>query len=245
MYNSHDEYERSSDVEIDNFLADLPFDLIRENIKKQLTNPIDIRIDYLEGIFDKYNVAREMYEDKDMIESITSTVQSFCMEIIRYISDTFNMDIDVERVSSEYDNIETCKFIYEFMILRYKQNISRFLYKFIKNNKKSIVDNFTDNKKDISTLAYKKVIKNKDDLTIISNLPEIIKYIIDLDVSPEVFIDTCVGNNGAYQGMRVRELISDNIIVGNFVDTYISLCTDDYDYVLDEIMADIKSKLLK
>jgi hypothetical protein len=245
MNNVFDENEFEIDREMQEYLTDLSFDVVQANISEQLVSPLDITVNYLENILDKYDSAKEIYSDnEDVINNITSTMEDFCFNILNEISSVYNLSIDMDRLTSEYDIIKACQFIYEFLVLRFKKNITRFFYQYIKQNKKIIIEKFSDNKKDVTTLTYKKMLKNKDDVIIISNLPEIISFIISLDIDPLVFLDYSV-NESLYQGIYMKELVTNNIILGDFVDSYISLCVDEYSDVFDEILANIKYKIIK
>jgi hypothetical protein len=104
---------------------------------------------------------------------------------------------------------------------------------------------FYNNKgeKDVSTLAYKKQLKNSEDLCIIVHLPDIIKYIISLDVDPMEFINLTAKEDN-YEAYIVRGLIKSNKLIGSFVTPYINLCVDSHDYLIDSLQTDIRMKIL-
>ena len=96
----------------------------------------------------------------------------------------------------------------------------------------------------LSTLAYKKKLKNPEDLCIITNLPSIMKYIVELDIDSNDFLDLSVSSEN-YDASVVRRLISNCTLTGDFVQPYISLCVDSHDYIIDEIYTDVRLKIMK
>ncbi len=265
----NDEYEILNTIDLDIMLSDLPIDLMKENIKYQVENPLGVASDYSTIIMDKCNTIMGEYaqmEDvkkeieqtldefyrfieyaqmEDVKKEIEQTLDEFYRFIIKILDEKFNLDITYEDMST-HEVIKIGHILYKFFILRYRKNVSRFIYKFIVKNKKKLAANYTndDKRKDVVTVVLKKKTKNKDEIRILSNLPLVIKDILSLSHDPEEFMDMCCGND-LYEAEVVKELISDFVISGNFTDSYLSLILDQYNDVLDDIQIEVKIKLMK
>lgn len=245
MFYNEEEYELSSSTEIDMLLVDLPLDLIKENLRSQINDPLTTNVNYVESVIDKLRELNAVYgENPDAVQNINKLTVDFFSFIIEKIDERFSLGIEVD-----YDNIqetiETGIVLYNFLILRYKKNVTKFLYKFISKNKKKLVEEFDKyaKKKDVTTITLKKKIKNKDDVLIISNLPIIINYIMNLDIEPLDFLKySC--NDEYYEGSYIKNFINAGKLVGDFIEDYLDIIQKDYDYVLDEIQTEIKLKLL-
>lgn len=242
----NDEYELASNTEIDILLVDLPFDLIKENLRYQINNPLSSNVNYVESLVEKFLVIRENYaENEDAIQGIENMITNFFGFLIEEIDKKFNLSITTELDEPEtYIKVGTS--LYNFLILRYKKNITKFIFKFIMKNKKLLVEEFEPSykKKDVTSIAIKKKIKNKDDILILSNLPSIIKYIMSLEMEPLEFI-RYASNDENYEANYIKSLILEGKIIGNFIPTYLEVIINDYNDVMDEIQTDVKMKLIK
>jgi hypothetical protein len=239
-----DEYELSSNTEIDMLLSDLPLELIKENLRQQITDPLSTNVNYVEIIEDKLREMRNMYgENDDAVTNINSLALDFFSFIINEIDTRFGIGIDID-FSDADQAAEIGTALYSFLILRYKKNVTKFLFRYIMKNKKRIVEDFGASKrKDVTTNSLKKKIKNKDDVLIISNLPDITSFIMNMEIDTSDFIKYSCGE-GYYEGMVLRNLIDSGQLVGEFVEEYFSLIQNNYDFVLDEIQTDVKLKIM-
>jgi len=245
MYDN-DIYELTSDLEIDTLLSDLPFDLIRENVKEQINDPLWSNVNYINVILEKRDLLRKQYDNNsDALKSIDNQIYDFFRFIITEINDKFDLGIDVDDFETE-EAIEYGEIFYNFFILRYKKNISKFITKFIVKNKKVFVEKFenVEKKKDVTQISLKKQIKNKDDLIILSNLPEVIKFIFYLDIDNLDFIKYCCRDD-LYEAIKIKDLIITARLTGNFVREYMTLIKDKYDNILDEILTEVRYKIIK
>jgi hypothetical protein len=245
MYYDSDQYEITTGVEIDELLSDLPLDLMKENILAQIQSPISTNTNYLDIILDKYRILQDNYEgDLTQIKNITDSVTDFCQYVLKALNDSLGLGINIDY--EDIDIINLTDILYTFFIIKYRRNIIKFFYKYIKENKRSLADYYEKmgKKKDVTTTNYKKLLKNKDDVIILSNLPNISSYIKDLYVESIDFIQYTTDDDN-YEGRYVKSLIKQGRLTGNFVQNYLDIVFDDSDYILDEIQVDIKMKLLK
>jgi hypothetical protein len=135
----NEEFEVNSDIEIDELLADLPFNLIKENVIDQINNPLTTQIDYVTIIIEKCDVLKKQFEEnEEVIHDINEQLSSFFKFVIQQLDDKFGLDVDLNDYN-DLEIIEIGESLYTFLILRYKRNVCRFLYKFIVKNSTSMI----------------------------------------------------------------------------------------------------------
>lgn len=236
-----DNYEPISTTEADDMLADLPFDLIKASIEEQIEDPMSNNTNYIQHIIDKCDVCKDVFENnEDAIATIDNALHEFFVDIIKAIDERFGMSIDLNEIAGSHDLNEIAVVLYEFFILRYRKNIYKYIKHYIKRHKESLVDYYSGKStRDVTTLSNKNVVKDPDDLVIIANLPSIINYIVGLDITTFDFVDLCAGKSN-YNARVIKGLIAANQIIGNFVTPYISVSLDEHDYLIDEILTDIR-----
>lgn len=239
-------YELSSNTEIDMLLVELPLNLLKENIRYQVNNPLSTGVNYVETVEDKIRIMRNSYADNpEAIANINMLIQDFFGFLISEIDNKFDLGVSID--DNDMNQImETGIVLYNFLILNYKKNITKMVYRFIIKNKKSIVSQFSDQlkRKDVTSNSLKKMTKNKDDVLILANLPNIIKYIVTLDLEALDFLKYAA-NDENYEASYISNIILSGNMLGNFVDSYFQIVIDEYDYILDEVQTDVRLKLLK
>ena len=245
LFYDSDEYEVSSSAEIDSLLAELPFELIKESILEQINDPLSSTTNYIDIILDKCEVFKAQYgNDESVAREIDDSLREFLVSIMTAIDKKFDLGLDINGISVYSSAIEIGEALYKYFILRYNKNITKFFTKFIFRNKKMLAEAFMDkSKKDVSTLAFKKKIKNSDDLCILTNLSSIMKYIIDLDIDSMEFLSLSAGEDN-YEASIIRRLISSGQLMNDFYRSYVGLCVDSHDYIIDKIQTDIRIKIL-
>ena len=245
LYDS-DNYEWVTSQEIDNLAAELPFDLLKENILAQIDDPVANHVNYMETIITKCKIFKEQFsDDPDVVRQVDDSLYEFISFIINKINDRFDLGIDLNAGFTYDDMIVYGSAIYSYFILRYKKNITKFVINYINTHESNLIEYYGDkNKKDVSTLVYKKQIKRPEMLPIITNLQSIINFIIGLDIEPIEFVELSM-NGSNYEANVVKRLIDNNIITGDFVRMYVDICIDDHEYIVDDIYTKIKTKLIK
>ena len=244
MFYDSDRYELSTGTEIDELLSDLPLDLLRENIKEQIENPLSTTTNYLNTVLEKYELLKNNFsENPDTLSQLNGYMDDFFQFIIDTLNNTLNLGINPNLQHEELYKMSDA--LYNYFVINYRKNIVKFFYTFIKNNKRLLSDQYEKmgKKKDVTTLNYKKQLKNKDDVIILSNIPSIIDFIRDLNTRAEDFVSLTASDN-TFDGRYVKYLMQHGEITGDFVDTYLNIIFDDNDHVLDEIQVDVKMKLL-
>lgn len=246
MYINDENFELVSDFETDMLISEMPIELIKENIADQIRLPLSTRTNFISVLEDSYKMIDNLTEgNPDEREKLLNSIRDFFVFTLTTMDEVYGLDIDIDLIDSDDELINKTTSIYNFLILRYKKNMYEFLYTFIKKNRKYIIEQFQDvaKKKDITSIALKKQIKNKDVILLISNLSTIIKYILSLDIEAEEFINYSCSDD-YYEGIVVLNMVQSGEISGKFVDTYTSFIIDEYDSVLDEIQNEVKIKIL-
>jgi hypothetical protein len=238
-----DNYELATGVEVDELLSELPMDLMKENLKCQIQDPLSTTSNYLNIIIEKYTVLKDNFDDDEVsMQKIKATMEDVFAYVLNLMDDTYELDLD--EVYDFDDLLEMTDNLYTFLILHFRSNVSNFFYEFIIENKKNLVDYYEKlgKKKDVTTLNLKKQIKSKDDIIILANLPSITNYIKNLYVEPLEFLNYITDDDN-YEGKYVKDLILHNKLTGNFVNNYLNIIFDENDNVLDEIQVEIKIQL--
>lgn len=240
-----EDYDLVSDTEIDQILTDLPMEVIQEQFRYQINNPLSTSVNLLDGVMERLVLLREEYaENEDAQANVKTLTINFFTFLIQELEQKFNITTNMDSFGAE-EYVRVGSALYNFLILRYKKNVSKFLYKYIIDNKKTIVKEFDSNlkRKDVTSIAIKKKIKNKDDATILSCLPSIIKFIMGIEIDSTEFLQY-VSNGKYYEANIIRQLYDTGDLVGNFVPNYFEILTNDYDYIFDVIQTEVRSKLL-
>lgn len=244
LFFDNDKYELATSMETESLLAELPFDLLKESIREQIADPVSTTTNYIDIIIDKCSIYKDQFEDdENLVNEIDQNLSEFFTFILQEIDAKFELGLDIGYIDNR-SIVEVGSALYKYFILRYSKNITKFITKFIFKHKKMFHSEFSGDKndKDVSTLAYKKQLKNPEDLCIIAHLSDIIKYIVSLDIEPLEFIELTT-NDDNYEASIIRQLINSGAIIGNFTQPYLDLCFDSHEYIIDSLHTDIRLKI--
>lgn len=243
MYN--DEYEPTNSSEMGLILGELPFDLILANIKEQITDPLSTDVNYVEVIVDKCKMFKELTNDEDSIREVDEALRSLFITILNDIDNRFNLCLDLNELATYRNIVDIGEVLYEYFVLRYKKNISKFIINYINNHITELAEHYgSRGSKDVTSISYKKQFKDSNWLIIMSNLPSIINFIVNLDISPFDFVNLSAGQSN-YNASVIKGLITSNRMVGDFVKPYIDISLNDHEYLYDEIQTDVRVRILK
>lgn len=240
-----DEYEPANDSDLTMLLNDIPYDLTKANIMKQVNDPLSTTVDYLDTFLERCNYLIEKYDgDSDAINDVKNLKLNMCRDILEVIDNKFGFDFDIENMQDN-ELEESTDVVYRFLIIGFKKRITKYVYKFIKQNKKTFSDTYADQvlKKDVSTLSMKKRTKDKDAVVIIACLPNIVKDVLSMDCENEDFLEMVVSED-SYEGEIIANMCYANKITGNFVSKYFSYILEENESMLEEVYIKVHSKLL-
>lgn len=228
----------ASDVEFDKVLTDLPFEMVKDLINKQIDDLSSNSTNYIEVVRDKFQLMNDEYaDDEDTLRQIKYLAVDIYAGIIQKISDKFDLGIEVD-YSDVVDTQQTAISLYYFFVTRFIKNIKKFVKRFISNNRKQLVAIFDngEKRKDVTTFMFKKQNekKHKDDILIMSSMTTIIRTILtDYRFTNTDFLDLCCSSS-SIEHLQITHMIDAGIINSDFVPKYFSIVLDSQD-ILDEI----------
>lgn len=233
-----DEQYVVSDTEIDMVLLDIPLDLMKENIRAQI-NDIHIDVNYMEIISDKIDYLKKLYgDDPETNSKINDLIMDISTYVIAEICERFDFTYSLDLHPDE--TFELARAMYYCLILNYSKNIRKYLKNYILTHKKEISERYNAKKKDVTTNNVKKKVKAREMVIIISNLPLVVRDIIELSPDVEDFFDAL--------SYHEAEIVNDHFYsmeLGGNLSTYFSILTDEYSHIIDYITDDLREKLIK
>ena len=97
-------------------------------------------------------------------------------------------------------------------------------------------------KKDVTAIALKKYVTDDMDLNIVSNIGDVIRYILDSEISVTEFLDYSSLNKPNLEAEYISDKYDTCDITGNFVENYCGMLNEDF---LVEIECKVRNKILK
>ena len=233
-----DDYINGFDIE--RILGDLPLDIIKENIKSQIDDPLTFMTNHCDQVYETLDEAMDeighIDEYRYEINEIRDDFNSF---LVTELDTRFSLGIDLDNLQT-YEMEEIGKYSYEFFVVDLKRNITNFLMNYICLNKSYLASLFTDEykRKDVTTTNMKKLTKNKDDVVILANIISVIYNILELELDPEDFMELAV-EPGDYAGEAVKEYVRSFRIANNFVYNLFNEVKYIHNDIIDEFASEI------
>lgn len=233
-----DDYINGFDIE--RILGDLPLDIIKENIKSQIDDPLTFMTNHCDQVYETLDEAMDeighIDEYRYEINEIRDDFNSF---LVTELDARFSLGIDLDNLQT-YEMEEIGKYSYEFFVVDLKRNITNFLMNYICLNKSYLASLFTDEykRKDVTTTNMKKLTKNKDDVVILANIISVIYNILELELDPEDFMELAV-EPGDYAGEAVKEYVRSFKIANNFVYNLFNEVKYIHNDIIDEFASEI------
>lgn len=226
--------------DIERILGDLPIDIIKENIKSQIDDPLTFMTNHCEQVYETLDEAMDevghIDEFRYELQELRDDFSSF---LLLELDGGFGLGIDVENLQL-YEMEEISRNSYEFFVVNLRENITNFLKNYICVNKSSLAELFNEEykRKDVTTTNMKKLTKNRDDVVILSNIISVIYHILDLDLDPEDFMELAV-EPGEYSGEAVKEYVNSFKIANNFVSRLFNEVKYTHNDAIDEFASEI------
>ena len=226
--------------DIERVLGDLPIDIIKENIKTQIDDPLTFMSDQCEQVYETLQEAMDEFGHIDEYRyELMEIKDDFSTFLIIELNNRFNLGIDLENLDgSEIHNLAQC--CYEFFVLNLKENLSNFFINYINMNQSTIADIFIDEykRKDVTTTNMKKFTKNRNLVLILSNIISVLNYILDIYHDPEDFMELAI-EPGEYTGEYVKEAVYSFKITNNFVSNLLNEIKYSHNDIIDELASEI------
>ncbi len=232
--------------DVERILGDLPLDIIKENVKSQIEDPLVFISNQCDEVYETIDEAMEEFGHiDDHRNELIEMKEDFSIFILKELDNKFNLGVDFENIG-DFEIHEIAQNCYDFFVLNLNENISNFLLNYILNNKSSLCEMFGDEyrRKDVTTINMKKITKNRDDVLILSNLNSVINNILDLEHYPEDFMALAV-EPGEYVGSCVNDYVNSFKIAGNFVYNIINEVKYSHNDVIDELVSNITLYLIE
>ena len=230
--------------DVERVLSDLPLDIIKENITTQVNDPLLYESDYCTEVYETFEEALDEFGHIDEYrEEINELKDKFNLFVLNEVDRRFGLDIDLNAIS-EYEAEELAKNVYQFFIVEFREKVTTFLLNYICYNKMSLGEMFEDDykKKDVTTLNMKKKTKNRSEVIILSNMTDIISYILDLDHDPEEFIELS-SEPEEVVAEYIKNATMSFVIAGNFVGSVLNEIKFAHNDVIDEIASSLRMDL--
>lgn len=232
--------------DVERILGDLPLDIIKENVKSQIEDPLVFISNQCDEVYETIDEAMEEFGHIDEYrEELVEMKEDFSIFILRELDNKFNLGVDFDNIG-DFELHEIAQNCYDFFVLNLNDNISNFLLNYILNNKSSLCEMFGDEyrRKDVTTMNMKKITKNRDDVLILSNLNSVINNILDLEHYPEDFMELSV-EPGEYTGSCVADYVKSFKLAGNFVFNVLNEVKYSHNDVVDELVSTITLYLIE
>ena len=232
--------------DVERILGDLPLDIIKENVKSQIDDPLIFVSNQCDEVYETLDEAMEEFGHIDEYrEELISMKEDFSIFILKEMDMKFNLGVDFDNLSDSeiHDVARNC---YEFFVININENISNFLLNYINANKNSLCEMFDDEykRKDVTTINMKKITKNKDDVLILSNLNSVINHILDLEHYPEDFMELAI-EPGEYTGSLIKDYVDSFKLAGNFVYNVLNEVKYAHNDIIDELVSNITMYLIE
>lgn len=232
--------------DVERILGDLPLDIIKENVKSQIEDPLVFISNQCDEVYETIDEAMEEFGHIDEYrEELVEMKEDFSIFILKELDNKFNLGVDFDNIN-DFELHEMAQNCYDFFVLNLNDNISNFLLNYILNNKSSLCEMFGDEyrRKDVTTMNMKKITKNRDDVLILSNLNSVINNILDLEHYPEDFMELSV-EPGEYIGSCVTDYVNSFKLAGNFVFNVLNEVKYSHNDVVDELVSTITLYLIE
>ena len=226
--------------DIERILGDLPIDIIKENIKSQIDDPLTFMTNHCDQVYETLDEAMDeighVDEYRYELNEIRDDFNSF---LVTELDIRFSLGIDLDNLQT-YEIEDIGKYSYEFFVVDLKRNITNFLMNYICLNKSYLASLFTDEykRKDVTTSNMKKLTKNKDDVVILANIISVIYHILEVELDPEDFMELAV-EPGDYAGEAVKEYVRNFKIANNFVYNLFNEVKYIHNDIIDEFASEI------
>lgn len=234
------------------FIARLDVDEYKMMFNQQIENEeedyITAPVDHLTDLFNDYSKIMDL-EDmlEDEREMIINNFTEICNCILLAINDKFDLDLDMEKVTSIGSNfVGITVALYRFFIIDFYQNVETIMMNYIEKHLHDLYDNFVglSQKKDVVSSVNRKTLSEPMSV-IASNLYDITDYIFST-MDSETALEY---SDPAYTaGLVVGKLMKDDTISDEFVRTFADIYKNNVDLrsrVCFEILCAIKAETIR
>lgn len=215
-------------------LMNLNDELLKESIEEQVKNPsanFFEKTNYIDIFETRYNYIVERFsETPDLIQSVIHVRYEFFKHIFDLVCERYGLELDDP--SGEENMYIMTRVLYEFLIINYIDNVKAFVLQFIRNNKKSLAEQFYERNRRVESTTLRKTIKNPNDVVILSSMYKIIDEIVSIDHDLDTVLNYIISSDEAeYNNYFMNKyFIEEDTLVGDgFVKVFLSVLERDND----------------
>lgn len=228
-----------NDITSDQFMSEVPLDLIKENIKYQFIDPLEYRKkDHISTFISIYEYSvdnADAYENEDM-DDFTSLRDDFISFMLNMFEKYLNIGFVDFWDKSIKDQHNLIHYVYRFFLMNIRKNFIHYIMSCIDDDRSSYD---IDEKKDVTTLSFKREVTDPVDIYILSNLHSIITDILKREIDVDDFLNRC---DDCLETNFVKDKFDSLDITGNFIDKYVEMVDNDF---IANIETKIRNKILK
>lgn len=211
---------------VESLLEYLSFEVVGLNIEQQTNGTLESNRDFLTPTLQRYEFFRANKTEPSDIKELDDEIIRFCANIIGIISDKYKIHVD-PITDDSLDYLQIADTLYTFFILNREDFVTEYLLQHVLTDGARIIGtlDLCRNSSDLSTQAYKKSGMDKESVSIITNINEIIDYIVsEDDFPPQDFIqmlktgDPCVD--------VLDEYYRTFVVCGSFGREYLDIVAD-------------------
>jgi hypothetical protein len=211
-----EEYEATflteKDIEqiVNSLSDDIIFDSLTEQIQSVFSSTDSSPVFYLTYFTSKYDFLINKYSEyTELCSKIKEIREEFFYKLKELIETQFNFTIEFDSALSKEEQFLYISHIYNFFIIRFKENSANLITKYIEREMKDLIKYYKPliDKKDLSYANMKKTI-NKDATVVICKLPEIIQN-MTVD-SPKDIISLLIDDEYEISNMIVKDVFVNN-----------------------------------
>lgn len=230
-------------------LEELSHDLIEEFIDAQIEKPYEFRSNFVENFTEEYEKLVALNnDDSDVLASLRDDAREFYEELVRKINSKFDLDIDLDVIEElDFHGVQNvAEALYEFFIVNYIKNISKYLSNMIINNRKDISDELSSKtpSTDVSTLGQIEKLGDNEFAIIMANINDTVAIARSMEITTLDFIE--LFNQDYFDVAVIKHCIENHVINGDFVESFTRYLSDEtQDYVYDNVVSTIQQRILK
>lgn len=226
--------------DIERVLGDLPIDIIKENIKTQVADPLTFSTNHCDQVYETLDEAMNEFGHIDEYrEEIYEIRDDFNTFLIMELDKRFGLGVDLDNLQ-DYEVEGIAKACYDFFVVNLRETVTNFMTNYIMVNKSTLSELFNDEykRKDVTTSNMKKLTKNRDDILVLSNIISVIYHVLDLEHDPIDFMELAI-EPGEYFGETIKEYVRSFMIADNFVFSIMNEVKYIHNDIIDEIASEI------
>ena len=238
-------------------LAKLSDDILIANIEEQLKSTMINSATYNDmlAVFEnRFQFITKFYpEDEIIIERCKDIKKSIYKKIYEEITERFSISSELDNNMDSDDFYFYTRELYNFLILKYKNNLIDFFVSYLYKNKKKLVKEYIneEEKKDLMFKSLKKTLDDNENILLLYYVEDIINNFAQYTDEPEDIIEEIISTD-LYEATNfaMKELLIENrfntFIEKTFTEEFLKpICDEEFQYDLYSTIRNNLMTLLK